>query len=144
MRTTKAKISLRIRSLISAFGVCCLDTCNTIPLVSISKIEIFFLASVAAQVGLSLRWSQTPKTGFLVRKLIGMNTNGTALRSLFSEICSLMLSGIDRRRHEPGLLLRHQQGCRSSQHLECNRQSRVRLLPRPVRHHCLYPNFEEN
>ena len=52
------------RSLISAFFVRCLD--SIIPLVSISKISSLYLASVAAQAGLSLPWLETPKTGFLV------------------------------------------------------------------------------
>ena len=56
------------RSLISAFVVCCLD--SIIPLVSISEISSLHLASVAEQAGLSLSWSQTPKTGFLVMRLI--------------------------------------------------------------------------
>ena len=55
------------RSLISAFVVCCLD--SIIPLVSISKISSIYLVSVAEQAGLSLPWSQTPKTGFLVTRL---------------------------------------------------------------------------
>ena len=55
-------------SLISTFVVCCLD--SIIPLVSISKIPSLYLASVAVQAGLSLLWSQTPKTGFLVTRLI--------------------------------------------------------------------------
>ena len=50
-------------SLISAFVFRCLDS---IPLVSISKIASLYLTSVAAQAGLSLPWSQTLKTGFLV------------------------------------------------------------------------------
>ena len=50
------------RSLISAFVVRCLD--SIIPLVSISEISSLYLASRAAQVGLSLNWSQTPKTIF--------------------------------------------------------------------------------
>ena len=50
------------RSLINAFVVRCLD--SIISLVSISKISSLYLASVAAQAGLSLTWSQTPKTGF--------------------------------------------------------------------------------
>ena len=45
------------RSLISTFVVCCLD--SIIPLVSISEISSLYLASVAAQAGLSLPWSQT-------------------------------------------------------------------------------------
>ena len=56
------------RSLISAFVVRCLD--GVISLVSVTKISSLYLASVAAQAGLSLPWSQTPKTGFLVTWLI--------------------------------------------------------------------------
>ena len=56
------------RSLISAFVVRCLD--SIIPLVSISKILSLYLASVAAQAGLCLTWSQIPKTGFVVTWLI--------------------------------------------------------------------------
>ena len=56
------------RSLISAFVVRCLD--SIIPLVSISEISSLYLVSVTAQTGLSLPWLQTPKTGFLVKKLI--------------------------------------------------------------------------
>ena len=59
MRTTKAQISLR--SLISTFVVHCLD--SIIPLVSISEVSSLYLASDAVQAGLSLHWSQTPKTG---------------------------------------------------------------------------------
>ena len=55
-------------SLISPFVVCCLD--SIIPLVSISDISSLCLASVAEQANLSLPWSQTPKTGFLVTRLI--------------------------------------------------------------------------
>ena len=56
------------RSLISNFVVSCLD--SIIPLVSISAISSLHLASVAAQAGLSLTSSQTPKTGFLMTRLI--------------------------------------------------------------------------
>ena len=55
------------RSPISAFVVRCLE--SIIPLVSISEISSLCLASVAAQAGLNLPWSQTPKTGFLVTRL---------------------------------------------------------------------------
>ena len=55
------------RSLISTFVVCCLD--SIIPLVSISNILSLYLASEAEQPGLSLTWSQTPMTGFLVTGL---------------------------------------------------------------------------
>ena len=55
------------RSLISAFVVRCLD--STMSLVSVTKISSLMLASVAEQVGLSLTWSETPKTGFLVTRL---------------------------------------------------------------------------
>ena len=57
MRTTKAQISLR--SLISAFVVRCLD--SIIPLLAIAEISSLHLASVAAQAGLSLTWSETPE-----------------------------------------------------------------------------------
>ena len=56
-----------LRSLISAIAVHCLD--SIIPLVSISEISSLYIASVAAQAGLSLPWSQTPKTYFLVTML---------------------------------------------------------------------------
>ena len=49
------------RSLISAFVVHCLD--SIIPLLAIVKILV-------EQASLSLNWSQTPKTGFLVTRLI--------------------------------------------------------------------------
>ena len=42
---------------------------SIIPLVSIPEISILYLFSVAAQAGLSLSWSQTPKTDFLVTRL---------------------------------------------------------------------------
>ena len=53
------------RSLISAFVIRCIN--SIIPLVSIPKISSLQLAE---QVGLSLTWSQTPKTWFLVTRLI--------------------------------------------------------------------------
>ena len=52
-----------LRSLTSAFIVRCLD--SIVPLVSLSKLLSLYLVSVTAQTGLSLPWSQTPKTGFL-------------------------------------------------------------------------------
>ena len=55
------------RSLISAFVVRSLV--SIIPLVSIYEISSLYLASVVAQAGLSLPWSQTLKTGFLVMRL---------------------------------------------------------------------------
>ena len=64
MPTTKAQISLRI----SAFVVRYLD--SIIPLFSISEISSHYLASVAEQIGLSLPLSETPKTGFLVTRLM--------------------------------------------------------------------------
>ena len=45
----------------------CLD--SIIPLVSVSEISSLYLASMAAQAGLCLTWSQTPKTAFLVTRL---------------------------------------------------------------------------
>ena len=55
------------RSLISAFIVRCLD--SEVSLVSVTKISSPMLASVAEQAGLSLTWSETPKTAFLVTRL---------------------------------------------------------------------------
>ena len=55
------------RSRISTFVVRWLD--SIIFLVSISKISSLYIAPVAAQAGLNLTWSETPKTGFLVTKL---------------------------------------------------------------------------
>ena len=69
------------RSLISTFVVRSLDT--IMPLVSISKISSVYLASVAAQAGLRLSWSETPKTGFLVTRLI------SRLPVLMREVASL-------------------------------------------------------
>ena len=43
---------------------------SIIPLVSISKISRRQLVSVAEQAGLSLTWSETPKTGFVMTRLI--------------------------------------------------------------------------
>ena len=54
LRTTKAQIS--------AFVVCCLD--SVIPLFAIDKIYRLYQFSSAEQAGLSLTWSETPKTGF--------------------------------------------------------------------------------
>ena len=66
------------RSLISAVIVHCLD--SIISLDSIAEISRLQLASVAAQAGLCLAWSETSKTRFVVSwlkyKLItGKNTN---------------------------------------------------------------------
>ena len=64
-RTTKAHISLHMcASLISAFVVRCLDSITS-PVVT-SKISRILLACFPEQTDLSLTWSQTPKTGFLV------------------------------------------------------------------------------
>ena len=59
------KCADQIARLISAYFIGCLD--SIIPLVSIPRISKFQLVSVAEQAGFSLTWSQTPKTGFLVR-----------------------------------------------------------------------------
>ena len=55
------------RSLISAFVVRCLD--SILPLLSISELSSLNIASVPAQAGLSLTWTKTLKTGFLVTRL---------------------------------------------------------------------------
>ena len=47
----------------------CFSLLSIIPLVSISKISRLQLVSVAEQAGLSLPWSQTLKTGFVVTRL---------------------------------------------------------------------------
>ena len=60
MRTTKAQVSFRIL----AFVVRCLD--SIIPPASIAKFSSLYLAFEAAQAGLSLPWSQIPKTCFLL------------------------------------------------------------------------------
>ena len=65
------------RSLISAFVVCCLDSITS--LVSISEISSLYLASVAAQAGFCLTWSQTLKTGFLVTRLIWFQATITVI-----------------------------------------------------------------
>ena len=51
-----------LRSLISAFVICCLD--SIILLVSILEISSLYIAFVAAQAGLSLPWSQIPEDRF--------------------------------------------------------------------------------
>ena len=86
MWTTKAKISLRIPAVWSA-PVCYLD--SIIPLVSISKISSLQLASVAVQASLSLPWSQTPKTGFLVTRLIWTHGNQSFDLICPKTLCSL-------------------------------------------------------
>ena len=57
-----------LRSLISTFVVHCLD--SIILLVSISEISSLYLASVAAQVGLSLPLVANPEDRFLVTWLM--------------------------------------------------------------------------
>ena len=53
---------MRTRSLISAFVVRCLDSVMSV--VSVTKISNLLLASVAAQAGLCLTWSETPEDTF--------------------------------------------------------------------------------
>ena len=67
------------RSLISAFVVRCLD--SMISLVSISEISSLYLASAAAQAGLTLPWSQTPKTRILVTRLHYVSTVNKQLQN---------------------------------------------------------------
>ena len=45
-------------------------TASTIPLLSKSEISSLSPSSVAVQPGLCRTWSETPKTGFLTRRLI--------------------------------------------------------------------------
>ena len=65
---TSEHFLLHPHSLISTLVVRYLD--SIIPLVSDFEISSLYLASVAAQAGLGLTWSQTPKTGFLITRLI--------------------------------------------------------------------------
>ena len=53
----------------------CLD--SIIPLLAIAEISRPYIVSSAKQVGLSLNWSQTPKTGFLMKRLIYCVSKGT-------------------------------------------------------------------
>ena len=80
------------RSLISAFVVHWLG--SIIPLVSISEISSLYLASVAAQAGLSLPWSQTPKTGFLVTKLNYSNVITRILASWIKTMFKLLTKSV--------------------------------------------------
>ena len=66
------------RSLISAFVVRCLD--NIKPLLAIAEISSLYLTSVAEQASLSVTWSQTPKTGFLVTRLRNITINIIKIR----------------------------------------------------------------
>ena len=77
MQTTKALI--RLRSLISAFVVRCLD--SIISLDSIAKISRLQLASVAAQAGLCLAWWETPEDTFcrVVAHVIPSRYSGSSL-----------------------------------------------------------------
>ena len=69
------------RSLISTFVVRCLD--SIIPLVSISEISSLYLALEAEQAGLSLPWSQPPKTDFLATRLIKNRSSTSLIRTVF-------------------------------------------------------------
>ena len=60
-------------SLISTFVVRCLD--SIISLDSIAKISRFYLASVAAQAGLCLAWSETPEDTFCRVKAYVLRTH---------------------------------------------------------------------
>ena len=53
---------VHLRSQISAFVVCCLD--SIIPLVSKSIISSLYLAFLDAQASLSLTWSKNPEDRF--------------------------------------------------------------------------------
>ena len=62
MRTKKAKTSPRIHTLISAFVIRSMD--SIIAKLHTCKLSLFYLVAVAVQDGLSMTWSETPKTGF--------------------------------------------------------------------------------
>ena len=55
-------------SLIRAFVICFLE--SSISKLAISEISIFLLVFVAVETGLSIPMSETPKTGFLVKRPI--------------------------------------------------------------------------
>ena len=66
---TKAVISCKFTTqLICAFGSRCID--STIPLLPKIKISSLLPSSVAVQPGLCRTLSETPKTGFVVTRLI--------------------------------------------------------------------------
>ena len=75
-------------SLISTFVVCYVD--NIIPTLAKYKITRLWLVSVAEQTSLSLTWSQTPNTGFLVTRLIlsfkGSQVRCSGLQSLIWDL----------------------------------------------------------
>ena len=50
--------------------LCCHYLDSIIPILAKSKISCLYLASVAAQASLCLTWSQTPKTDFLMTRLM--------------------------------------------------------------------------
>ena len=102
MQTTKA----HPRSLISAFVVRCLDYYN----ISNFYIRNFKpqLASVAAQAGLSLTWSEIPKTGFLVTWLILRLTAMQTVLNVWHCVCYMgsftrkpVFKGCDQARPKP-------------------------------------------
>ena len=72
MRTTKAQISLRIHAVWSA------------PLLFAAKISRLWFVSVAEQAGLSLTWSKSPKTGFLVTGLNNHNRKWDMFESFYN------------------------------------------------------------
>ena len=55
-----------LHSLISAFVICLLDSV-------VSKISFLQVVSVAEQAGLGMAYTETPKTGFLMSRLICYN-----------------------------------------------------------------------
>ena len=77
------------RSLISTFVDRCLD--SIIPLLAIAEISRPYPVSVAEQAGLSLNWSQTPKTGFLVTLLVSQLSSSPGRDAEFAawRICNL-------------------------------------------------------
>ena len=72
------------RSLTSTFIVHCLD--SVMSLVSVTKISSLMLASVAAQAGLCLAWSETPEDTFS-HGMAHMNRKSHDHKSTASVIC---------------------------------------------------------
>ena len=90
------------------------------PLVSLSEISSLKLASVAAQAGLSLHWSQTPKIGFLVTWLTYIQDNIPYKNKLLEALQCL----------HPGMSIRTGQIVEIASLLPCCGEYEVSLLSR--------------
>ena len=98
MQTTKVQIRLRKACAFTQWSVPLL-LAVLIHLLAISKSSRLYLASEAEQAGLSLTWSQTPKTGFLVTWLISTN-----VLSCFHDKTNIMACAPSKDSDQPGHL----------------------------------------